>query len=61
MEKPQMTPKEIEKNQQEYATQAVQSFKNFQTTGNHISLDELENWVKSLSQNPSNKLPASHQ
>lgn len=56
-----MTPKEIEKNQQEYATQAVQSFKNFQTTGNHISLDELENWVKSLSQNPSNKLPASHQ
>lgn len=44
----------------EYEAQAIRSYENFQATGLHITLDELETWAKNLdSQNPQS-LPICH-
>lgn len=44
----------------DYEAQAIRSYENFQTTGLHITLDELETWAKNLSDSNSQALPICH-
>lgn len=44
----------------EYEAQAVRSYENFQATGLHITLDELETWAKNLDATNPLELPVCH-
>jgi predicted transcriptional regulator len=44
----------------EYEAQAVRSYENFQATGLHMTLDELESWAKNLNSKNPQSLPLCH-
>lgn len=44
----------------EYEAQAVRSYENFQATGLHMTLDELESWAKNLESKNPQSLPLCH-
>lgn len=44
----------------DYEAQAIRSYENFQTTGLHITLDELEAWAKNLTDSNPQALPPCH-
>ena len=51
------------KNQQAWADfedQAVRSYEQMQTTGMHVTLDEMRAWSKELKTNPNASLPLCH-
>lgn len=51
---------EQEKARLEYEAQAIRSYENFQETGSHITLDELEAWAKNLDSKNPQRLPPCH-
>jgi len=51
---------EQEEAQQRFIAVAKQSLADYRTTGEHITLDELETWTDELKNNPKAPLPLCH-
>jgi len=44
----------------DYERQAIQAYENLQTTGLHVTADELKTWANSLGTNNQKQIPACH-
>jgi predicted transcriptional regulator len=44
----------------EYEAQAIRSYENYQATGQHVTLDELQEWADSLNTSSPKTLPLCH-